>query len=306
MKSFKTHKIDVEHTGLTVEGYLKQVLQYSGRKIQKLTRQKGILLNGKAAYLQKKLKPSDTLRILILEDNGYGVVPEPGDVEILYEDAELLVLNKPANLLVHPAGQTTSGTLANFLAYNLEKRGTICTIRPIHRLDRNTSGCIIFAKDSHSQFVLEKQLKDGSLKRKYLALVEGIVSPPAATIDAPIGPSPGHPNRRSVSDNGESAVTNYRTINSLGDATLLELTLETGRTHQIRVHMAHVGHPVVGDGMYGTRSRYIARQALHAESVTFKTCNDSSEITVNAPLPADIAQAIERLAAEQTDTILPD
>ncbi len=287
MKSYHTYQVSPEHKDLTVENYLKQILQYSGRKIQKLTRKKGILLNGKPVYLQRKVKPQDTLHILIFEDAGYGVQPERGAIEVLYEDDNLLVLNKPAGQLVHPTGQTTGGTLANYLAYHLQQRAIVTTVRAVHRLDRDTSGCVIFAKDSRSQSILEGQLKERCLQRTYWALVHGIVNPPSGTIDAPIGPHPSLPNRRAITNKGEPAVTHYRTIRSFPDATLLELRLDTGRTHQIRLHLAHLSYPVIGDGMYGVRSPLIPRQALHAVSVTFSRIKDKEEITVHAPLPAD-------------------
>lgn len=293
MKKFTTYKISQEHEGLALETYLKQIAQYSGRKIQKLTRQRGITLNGKPAFLQRKVQFGDTLRVLSLEDEAYGVQPEEGVVDILYEDDYLLVINKPAHQLVHPAGQTANGTLANYLAYAFRERNLVATIRPVHRLDRETSGCIIFAKDSRSQFMLEQQLKDKRLKRIYRALVSGVVSPASGTIDAPIGAHPGMPNRRAVRKQGERAITHYRTIQSYADASLLELTLETGRTHQIRLHLAHRGYPIIGDGMYGIRSPWIARQALHAASVSFTHLKDNREITVDAPLPKDFADAIE-------------
>ena len=293
MKSFTSYKVSKEHAGFTIEAYLKQILQYSGRKIQKLTRQKGIQLNGKTAFLQKKIKAEDALRVLISEDITYGVVPEKGSIEILYEDDYLLVLNKPAHQLVHPAGRTTTGTLANFLAYELQQRGLLTTIRPIHRLDRETSGCVIFAKDSHSQYILEQQLKERILKRTYWALVKGIVSPPSATIDAPIGQHHSLPNRREISEKGEEAITHYSTVQTFLETSLLELTLDTGRTHQIRLHLAHIGYPIIGDGMYGVRSPIISRQALHASSISFKHVKNKEEITVKAPLPADFVHIID-------------
>jgi 23S rRNA pseudouridine1911/1915/1917 synthase len=293
VKSFQNHKILPEHAGLTVESYLKQVLQQSGRKLQKLTRQKGLFLNGKPVYLQRQLKTNDTLRVLVLEDTDYGVQPEPGNIEVLYEDNYLLVVNKPPYQLVHPAGQTTSGTLANHLAYHLANRAIISTIRPIHRLDRDTSGCVIFAKNASSQTLLEQQLKDRTLKRVYLAAVNGHVQPPSGTINAPIGPHANLPNRRAVSPKGEPAITHYHTISTCADMTLLELTLDTGRTHQIRVHLSHIGHPVFGDKMYGTRSPLISRQALHASTVCFEHLGNKELITVTAPLPADFKRLID-------------
>jgi 23S rRNA pseudouridine1911/1915/1917 synthase len=293
MKSFTTFTVSEEHAGLTIENYLKQILQYSGRKIQKLTRQKGIFLNGKTVYLQKKIKPGDTVRVLVFEDTCYGVQPEQGVTEVLYEDDYLLVLNKPAYQLVHPTGQTTSGTLANYLAYQLQQRGIVYTVRPVHRLDRDTSGCVIFAKDSQSQFILEEQLKARTLQRTYWALVKGIIEPSSGTIDAPIGPHPNLPNRRAINKQGQPAVTHYRTIRSFSEASQLELALDTGRTHQIRLHLAHLGYPIIGDRMYGVRSSWMTRQALHAASVSFQHVKDKHEITVHAPLPADFVKAID-------------
>lgn len=293
MKSFITYKVAEEHAGFVLETYLKQILQYSGRKIQKLTRQKGILLNNKAVFLQKKLKLGDVVRVLKSEDTDYGVQPEEGPIEILHEDQYMLVVNKPAYQLVHPTGQTTKGTLANYLAYELAQRKVLCAVRPVHRLDRETSGCIIFAKDSRSQFILEQQLKERTLKRTYWALVKGIVAPANGTINAPIGPHPSLPNRRAVSPKGEDAITHYRTIQSFADTTLVELSLETGRTHQIRLHLAHLGYPIIGDGMYGVRTSWMKRQALHAISISFAQIKDNQEITVQGPLPEDFMQAIE-------------
>ncbi|WP_188397330.1 RluA family pseudouridine synthase [Sporomusa sp. GT1] len=292
MKSFQNHKISPEHTSLTVEDYLKQVLHCSGRQIQKLTRQKGIFLNGKPAFLQRQLKANDTLRVLLLEDTSYGVEPEPGDIDILYEDEQVLVLNKPPYQLVHPTGQTTGGTLANHLAYHLRERGILSIVRAVHRLDRETSGCIIFAKDSRSQFLLEEQLKARTLKRTYWALVQGVPQPPSGTIAAPIGPHPNSPNRRAISTKGEEAVTHYQTVRTFAATSLLELVLDTGRTHQIRVHLAHLGYPIIGDRMYGSRSPLISRQALHAVSVSFEQLSTKEPITVTAPLPDDFARIL--------------
>lgn len=299
MKKFHTYPISEEHAGFTVEAYLKLVLHYSGRKIQKLTRLKGIRLNGKPVFLQKKIKASDNLQILLLEDKISGLLPEAGAIDILFEDEYLLVVNKPAGQLVHPAGRTASGTLSNYLAYYMQQRGATGSIRPLHRLDRDTSGCVLFAKDAYSQFLLEEQLKGGNITRTYYALVKGTVTPSSGAIIAPIGPHPSLPNRRSICEQGEPAVTNYRVLNAFNQISLLELSLETGRTHQIRLHMAHIGHPLIGDGMYGVRVPWIKRQALHAISLTFQSLKDQQEITVYSPLPDDFTQALAHCEAEE-------
>jgi 23S rRNA pseudouridine1911/1915/1917 synthase len=293
MKLYSEYTVKEENQNLTVEDYLKQVLKCSGRKIQKLTRLKGILLNKRTVYLQSKVKCGDILRILSLEDTSFGVEPEAGFIEILYEDKYIIVLNKPSGLLVHPAGQTFHGTLSNYLAHYYQQQGIICTIRPLHRLDRDTSGCVLFAKNSHTQTQLEKSLKSGNLKRTYQAIIDGIIDPPTGTINAPIGPHPSKPNRRAVTQKGDPAITHYRTIANFSDTSLLELTLDTGRTHQIRVHVSYLGHPIIGDRMYGRGSILIDRQALHASSLSFQHPAEHREITLDAPLPADFLRLIQ-------------
>lgn len=298
MKSYTSYPIAIEHTEMTVESYLKQVANCSGRKIQRLTRTKGFLLNGKPTFLQKKLKPGDVLKVLIMEDTGFGVIPEQGTVDILYEDEYLLVVNKPARQLVHPTGKTRGGTLANFLAFHQQQQGTVNTIRAVHRLDRDTTGCILFAKDSSSQFIMAQQLSEGILKRTYLALVRGIVTPSSGVINAPIGPHPALANRRAIHEQGEPAVTNYRVTRTFSNASLLELSLDTGRTHQIRVHLAYLGYPIIGDSMYGVQVPWMKRQALHAASIRFNQIKKAEELMVHAPLPNDFVNAINTASHE--------
>lgn len=295
MKSFTHYTIAAEHDGLSIETYLKQVLHISGRRLQKLTRQKGICVGGKPAFLKRPLKAGDRLRILTLEDAGYGVEPEADTISILYEDDDVLVVDKPAGLLVHPSGQTSSGTLANYLAGNLADRNIRCTIRPLHRLDRDTSGCVLFAKHAAGQTKLEAQLKDHTLARRYLALTTVAPLPADGCIDAPIGAHPTRPNRRAIRSGGDAALTHYETCETYAAGALLSLSLATGRTHQIRVHLAHIGSPLLGDAMYGKRSPLISRQALHACSLRFTHPVSGREVSVESPLPPDFQAAIEKL-----------
>lgn len=293
MKTYLSYTVTDVHQGLTVEAYLKQVLNYSGRTIQKLTRKKGILLNKKNAFLQKNVNSGDVLNILSLEDTTFGVEPEQGPIEILYEDNYLIVLNKPSGLLVHPTGQTSHGTLSNHLAYHYQQHGTVCTIRPIHRLDRETSGCVLFAKDRRTQAYLEKLLKEGKIKRTYHAVVIGIIDPPNGTINLPIGTHPAKPNRRVVTEAGDPAITHYHEICTSSGVSHLELALETGRTHQIRVHLSYLGHPIVGDRMYGKRSDLISGQALHAVSLSFPHPFEQRVISLEAPYPSSYLRVLK-------------
>ena len=287
-KKYETKSIPAALAGITLEDYLKQELKISARTRQRLFHGHGILVNGKSAYSKRILKADDRVSVRQQGDSTYGLEPENGLVEVLYEDAAIIVLNKPAGVMVHPAGQTASGTLANYLAGYFSQKGQIITIRPLHRLDRDTSGCVLFAKSAAVQQALEKQLQNGELHRVYQALVEGQLDKPCDTLDYPIGRKPQSPNRRQVTEKGQRAVTHYRVIGQRKDCTLLEARLETGRTHQIRVHFAHIGHPVLGDRMYGHRSRLINRQALHASGLELIHPETGKTIKVEAPLPDDI------------------
>jgi 23S rRNA pseudouridine1911/1915/1917 synthase len=298
MKHYRQYTVHTDHQGMVLEHYLRQVLSVSGRSLQRLTRKKAIRLNGKPAYLQSKLKAGDRIRIYELVDRGFGVVPEPGPLSILYEDEAIVILNKPPFQLVHPTGHTTTGTLANYLAYYFQESGTVHTIRPLHRLDRDTSGCVVFAKQADIQHHLEQQLQTGEFKREYLAMVEGTILTTTGMIQAAIGNHPTLPNRRAIvaDELGEQAITHYEVLDACSQATLLKLSLETGRTHQIRLHTAHIGHPIIGDRMYGMRSAWIDRQALHAYAVQLMHPHTRRPIRVLAPLPEDMQALWKRLS----------
>jgi 23S rRNA pseudouridine1911/1915/1917 synthase len=301
MNPYRQSIVEKTHSGLTLEIYLRDVMQYSGRSLQRLTHKKAIRLNGKTVFLQKKVKTGDQIRVYEQTDQTFGVQPEQGQVDIVYEDENMIVLNKPPFQLVHPAGQTSTGTLANVLAYYFESICQVHTIRPIHRLDRDTSGCVVFAKHAHTQHQLEQQLQTGTLQRQYIAIVEGEITERSGTIEAAIGKHPSLANRRAIVEAGkvEHAVTHFEVLTTCSQASCIKLTLETGRTHQIRLHMAHIGHPVIGDRMYGRRSSLIARQALHAYRVAFyRTDDPSSMVEAIAPIPNDMRELWKKLSGE--------
>jgi 23S rRNA pseudouridine1911/1915/1917 synthase len=291
-----TYRITAEQAGLTVEDYLKNIAAVSARQRQLLTRLRGIRLNSKPAFLKRVLKENDVLSIKNIADKDYGVKAQAGKINILYEDEDLIVLNKPPFMLVHPTGRTETGTLANFLAAYFQQHNKIITIRPVHRLDRDTSGCVIFAKSGRAQKILEDELIKRKLHRTYIAVT--LKNPPSAfgTINLPIAVNPKKRNQRIVSEKGDTAVTHYRLLKQSPHASLLELKLDTGRTHQIRVHLAHMGMAIIGDKMYGSPSAKIARQALHAAAVQFYHPVSGKLISINAPLPADMDELLENLA----------
>lgn len=296
----KKYIVAEDQVGMTLELFLKNVLKVSARARQKLFFSRTVYLNGKSAHSQRTIKAGDTVGVREFFDTNYGVIPEKGFVDVLYEDDDVIVLNKPAGILVHPAGQTKTNTLANYLAYYFKQKQNMLTIRPLHRLDRDTSGCVLFAKSAKAQSALAQDLATGNIHRRYEALITGKGAAlaeryPDGRIDLPIGRDPYKQNQRKVTATGQSAITCFKMIEDLGDCLLLELDLETGRTHQIRVHFSHIGFPVLGDKMYGIASRLIKRQALHAKYLEFKHPVTGKLIKVEAALPEDFTNAIKTI-----------
>lgn len=288
MFNFNDYIIEQAHVGLSVKEYLRTVQGFSGRELQKLTRAKGISINDRRCILDKKLKYKDSLKILILQER-LNIIPETGlEIDVLYEDAGMLVANKPAGMLVHPTGQTKSGTLINYLSAKYQHDRAI-SLHALHRLDRDTSGCVLFAKNAKIRSELEKAMQTGKIQRIYQAVVLGKPTQECGVIIAKIGQDPFAPNRRLVSAGGQEAITEYKLLEELGDNVhLLELNLRTGRTHQIRLHLSHIGLPILGDGMYGIRKFNAKRQLLHAVKMHFNNFGKYDNLEIIAPIPEDI------------------
>ena len=292
MPRYTEYVVEKKYEALSVGSYLRIILGISGRQIQKLTRAKGIYLNGKRTIMDKKLKYKDSLKILILQER-LNIIPEKGkEIDILYENESMVVVNKPAGMSVHPSGQTVSGTLINYLAGMYESEADV-HLHAVNRLDRDTSGCVLFAKNAESKQILEAGLRNGCIKRVYHAIVVGKPQPEQGTIKAKIAQDPFSANRRIVSENGKLAVTEYRLLTELeNDLWMLELNLSTGRTHQIRVHLSHVGTPILGDGMYGIRKFNAKRQFLHAVKMVFSDIGVCKDMEVDAPIFDDMKEFI--------------
>jgi 23S rRNA pseudouridine1911/1915/1917 synthase len=248
----------------------------------------------------EKLAGGEQLRVVVPPPVAAEPQPEDVALSILFEDAHLLVVDKPAGMPVHPGPGHAGNTLVNaLLAHCPDLPGIGGVQRPgiVHRLDKDTSGLIVVAKDERAHAGLSAQFKDRSMHKTYLALVEGRVQPPEAMIDAPIGRDTN--NRRRMTIDGAAAreaQTSYRTLASYDGYTLVEATLHTGRTHQIRVHFASLGHPLAGDVLYGSKSsKLFPRQFLHAHTLAFKHPVDGRELNFEAPLPEDLTSALERL-----------
>jgi 23S rRNA pseudouridine1911/1915/1917 synthase len=225
-----------------------------------------------------------------------GFVEEWADIELLYEDDFCLVAGKPAGMPVHPTEPGQSGTLANAVAWHYASTGQQTAVRHIHRLDADTTGPVLYAKSELAQTKLDEAMRRKEIGRTYVAVVQGHIAAERGTVDAPIGRDRHSKNRRRVSRTGDSAVTHYETLLRLRGATLVRLELETGRTHQIRVHMNHLGHPLIGDELYnGPESPFIRRQALHGERLVFPHPLQGEPVAVDAPWPDDFARLVDEL-----------
>jgi 23S rRNA pseudouridine1911/1915/1917 synthase len=281
--------------------------ELSRTRLQQLIKEEQILVNGRAAKSSLKLEGGEQVLINLPEPVDTDPIPWEHPLDIRYEDDDLLVINKPAGMVVHPSVGHEQDTLVNaVLAYcpdlpviGSEKRPGI-----VHRLDKDTSGLIIVAKNERALRMMQAQFKKRTISKVYLALVEGQVQPPAALIDAPLGRDPRSRKKMSVIPPGRStslearpSQTDYQTLISYDDYTLLECRPHTGRTHQIRVHLAYIGFPIVGDTIYGRRKRKLdlKRHFLHATKLTFQRPSDMEELTVTAELPPDLQAGIDLL-----------
>ena len=277
---------------------LTESLGVSRRMIQKLTRSGGILVNGRKSYLRRQVRTGDVVaaRLAMAEEPVLEPVAMPLDV--VYEDEDLLVVNKAAGVLVHPLGRGGAATLAHGVAHHFRSTGVRARVRPVHRLDRETSGLLVFAKSAIAQRAVDRQMHERELRRTYVGFAEGVPEPPSGIVDAPIGRHSVHPHLREVvSVGGDPALTLYRIVESYGDvAALLELELQTGRTHQIRVHLSHLGHPLLGDVQYGgKRWNGLNRQALHATRLSLRQPSTGVSLELSAPLPEDLQRLRETL-----------
>jgi 23S rRNA pseudouridine1911/1915/1917 synthase len=299
IKKWLTYVVPSDMAGKTVQEILTGPLSISRRMIQKLTRTKGILYNDKPTFLKRPVKEGHVIKVATSVEEPLSIAPEPVPFDIVFEDEELLIVNKPPGVNVHPVRPDQKETLAAGIAYHWLKKGETAKVRFVHRLDRDTSGLLVVAKSMYAHQQLDRQLRERSLKREYLALVEGQMAKLTGTFTYPIGRAKNHATKRMVRPDGEPAITHYHVRETFAHASLVELSLETGRTHQIRVHLAHAGHPVIGDRLYGSPSPLIQRQALHAFRLTLQHPGTKEELTFTADLPDDMKNAVAQFREQR-------
>ncbi len=290
-------KLEYKITNLTkyesIKAILKEEFLMSDRLIAKLKNTSQIYINSKPVYINHMFSIGDILSVnLDFNEDSENIVPTKMKLDILYEDESLLILNKPAGIPVHPSMEHYSDSLSNGVKYYFNQISLKRKIRPVNRLDRNTSGIVIFAKNQYIQECLIKQMKTDNFKKEYLALVNGNLSKKEQIISAPISRKENSIIERGVNANGSEAITIVELLKNFDNYSLIKCILKTGRTHQIRVHMQFINHPILGDTLYGIPSNLINRQALHAYKVSFTHPITKENISIIAELPEDMKKLI--------------
>lgn len=288
------YTIDTQGDGLRVEQFLRRK-GFSRQNLTQLKQMpKSVLVNGEHYFMRRILTAGDRLLICICEENSSEkIIPVSLPLDILYEDEDIIVLNKPADMPTHPSMKNYTNTLANALAWYYKEQEKPFIFRCCNRLDRDTSGVTVAAKHLVSASILSSMGVKQEVTRRYLAIARGSVSPKSGTIDAPLGRKPGSIIERTIDYNtGETAVTHYQLETERNGHSLVSLRLETGRTHQIRIHMKHLGYPLIGDYLYNPDMEHIGRQALHSHTMSFCHPITGEFMEFTAPLPADMASII--------------
>ena len=302
-----TVKVDVKEVKL--RDYLKYTENLSSRFLKSSGISGKISVNGKVAKLNHRISTSDKIEIGMKKNEHQNIEPEKMDLDVIYDDIDLIVINKEPGIVVHPTKGYPFGTLANGVSYYFKERDEKCIVRLVSRLDMDTSGLIIIAKNQFSHMALARDMQSihkqaddmegKTFEKSYMLIVHGNMKNKSGTIDLPIGkPDPESINRE-VFEGGQRSITHYEVIDSYKNGDLVKATLETGRTHQIRIHFSHLGHPIYGDSLYGaSEESYIDRQALHAYKLIIPHPRTGEELILKSELPEDMKKLIIKLEAE--------
>ncbi len=291
------HRADISDSGKPLKYLLKGKLKISERLLKKLKFQNKIFVNDQPVHVNYLVREKDKVRVeLELEEDCEYIEPQAIPINIIYEDDSLLVLDKQPGIVVHPTSYHPDNTIANGIVYYLKQKGISKKVRPVSRLDRETSGIIIFAKNQFAQEALIKQMQAKIFEKEYLGIVQGIPSSISGTINLPIDRKPGSIMLRHISETGAPSITHYEVLESFPqhNVSLLRFKLETGRTHQIRVHCQAMGFPIYGDTLYSENNGLlISRQALHSHITKIVHPETQKEVVFNAELPSDMNTVLE-------------
>jgi 23S rRNA pseudouridine1911/1915/1917 synthase len=307
------YKVPPGDEGMLLKTVLHKRMGVSRKLLSRLKiTEQGIMLNGSRVYVDVKVRTGDCVEIRMERETSEDILPEPIPFDILYEDEHLLIVNKAAGMIVHPTHGHYTGTLANAVVYYWQSKGESFRFRPVHRLDQDTSGVLAIAKNPYAHQHISEQMIAGTVDKRYTAYVHGSPKPPAGRVDGPIDRDPLNPHKRIVTPEGYPALTLYNLEKKWPEGSRISLKLESGRTHQIRVHMTHIGCPLIGDPMYfinptdestGTwkaerrafLDSLISRQSLHASELSFDHPLTGERCTFRAPLPPDLLRLEEAL-----------
>lgn len=297
MSSKLEYNITKNEENMKLREYLRKVARLSGRLIKGAAITGRIEVNGKTAKLNHVLKTGDKVAFEVTKEESQNIEPEKIDLDIVFEDNDIIVVNKSPGMVVHPTKSYPVGTLANGLLYYFREKNENCIVRLVSRLDMDTSGLILVAKNQFSHMALARDMQSENFKKSYLAVVHGNLAEKEGTIDQPIYRPTDDSIKRVVDERGQRSITHYTVVEEYEESSLVKLTLETGRTHQIRVHLSHIGHPIYGDNLYGVEgdSNYINRQALHAYKLSFPHPRTNEIVELESPMPEDMKELINKI-----------
>lgn len=280
---------------MTLKEVLLDKLNFSVRSLSKMKREKSVLVNGVYKKPSIKVYCGDLIEVKIEEEKA-RFEPQDLNLQIIYDDFDIIMVNKPPFMVVHPTKSHYDKTIANGISYYIDSKKENVKIRFVNRLDMNTSGLVIVAKNAYAHHTLSIAMSENKVKKTYITVVDGIIEEDEGTINEPIYRQTEDSIKRVIDERGQASVTHYKVIERLKNATVLEVSLETGRTHQIRVHMAHIGHGIIGDELYGcVDEKLIDRQALHAYELEFEQPRTKEKLKFKADIPKDMKELISKL-----------
>ncbi len=292
-----TYKVGKEGQDVKIRDYMKENLNLSGRFIRGSAMDRRLRVNGKEIKLNYKLQEEDVIEVTVNAEETQNIEGEDLNIRVIYEDDDLLIVDKPPFMVVHPTKSHPMGTLANGVIHHFRSNNDNSIVRLVSRLDRDTSGLIMIAKNQFSHMNLAKSMEKNLIKKSYLAIIHGNLENQQGTIDLPIGRPTNETIKRAVLEDGQRSITHYKVKESYKEGTLVELVLETGRTHQIRVHLSYVGCPIYGEQLYSdfNDEELISRQALHAYGLTLPHPRSGEILNFESVLPEDMTKLIHNL-----------